>query len=177
MELEQCITNRRSMRRFQKTPVQYEDIVAMVDAARWAPSWKNSQVTRYYAVLQEDRKNQIAQSMPAFNQIACLEAPLLLVACAKKARSGYNRDGSFATNKEKGWQMYDVGLSNMLLSLKAYELGLGTVIMGYYDEQVVAQAIDLADDQEVVAVIAVGYADEMPEAPKRKNVEELLVIK
>ncbi len=49
--------------------------------------------------------------------------------------------------------------------------------MGYYDEQVVAQAIDLADDQEVVAVIAVGYADEMPEAPKRKNVEELLVIK
>ena len=84
MELEQCIINRRSIRRFQKTPVQYEDIVAMVDAARWAPSWKNSQVTRYYAVLQEDRKNQIAQSMPAFNQIACLEARFCLWPARKK---------------------------------------------------------------------------------------------
>lgn len=177
MELEQCIINRRSIRHFKNTPINSKDIISMVEAASFAPSWKNTQVTRYYAVTKEELKEKIVQSMPAFNQPACQSAPLLMIACAKKQRSGYNRDGSFSTNKQNGWQMYDVGLSNMILTLKACELGLGTVIMGYYDETAVSETIELPEDQEVIAVIAVGYPDENPEMPKRKNVEELLVIK
>lgn len=177
MELEQCIINRRSIRHFKNTPIDIKDITSMVQAARLAPSWKNTQVTRYYAVIKAELKDKIVRSMPEFNQPACQSAPLLMVACAKKERSGYNRDGSFSTNKQKGLQMYDVGLSNMLLTLKAYELGLGSVIMGYYDEEIVSQVIDLPNDQEVISVIAVGYPDEAPEMPKRKEIEELLVIK
>lgn len=177
MELEQSIVNRRSIRRFKNQSINLEDITSMVQAARMAPSWKNTQVTRYYAVINTELKEKIVQSMPEFNQPACQSAPLLMIACAKKCRSGYNRDGSFSTNKEKGWQMYDVGLSNMLLTLKAYELGLGSVIMGYYDEKIVSEVIDLPIDQEVIAVIAIGYPDENPQMPKRKEIEELLVIK
>ena len=94
MELEQIIINRRSIRRFKDQSINLEDITSMVQAARMAPSWKNTQVTRYYAVINTEIKEKIVQSMPEFNQPACQSAPLLMIACAKKCRSGYNRRSS-----------------------------------------------------------------------------------
>ena len=48
MELEQAMENRRSIRKYKAKPVETEKIRKMIQAAGLAPSWKNSQVTRYY---------------------------------------------------------------------------------------------------------------------------------
>ena len=52
--------------------------------------------------------------------------------------------------------------------------GLGTVIMGVFDEDGISSLLALPDDQELAALIAVGHPDISPDAPKRKTVEELL---
>ena len=54
MELEQAMENRRSIRKYEAKPVETEKIRKMIQAAGLAPSWKNSQVTRYYVAQSEE---------------------------------------------------------------------------------------------------------------------------
>ena len=53
-------------------------------------------------------------------------------------------------------------------------MGLGTLIMGIYDQQAIRQIAAIPEEQEIVAIIAVGYPDIAPEMPPRKEVDEIL---
>ena len=70
--------------------------------------------------------------------------------------------------------MYDAGIATQTFCLAAHDKGVGSVILGIFDEAKVAEAINLDEKQKVAALVAVGYADEQPDAPKRKTVEELV---
>lgn len=176
MTAKECIKGRRSIRKFKKQPVSPELIQELVETASYSPSWKHSQITRYVAV-EGAVKEQIADScaqMYANNGTIIKNAPVLMVVTYIKGRSGYERDGSFTTSKGDHWQMFDAGIASQSFCLAAYEQGLGTVVLGIFDEQSVAAALHLPEDREVAALIAMGYPDEAPVAPKRKPVEDLL---
>ena len=70
--------------------------------------------------------------------------------------------------------MFDVGICAQTFCLAAKEQGLGTVIMGIFDEEGITELLDIPDDQELAALIAVGYPDIDPEAPRRKPISDLL---
>ena len=89
-------------------------------------------------------------------------------------RSGYERDGSFTTSKEDRWEVFDAGIATQTFCLAAHEKGIGSVIMGIFDENKVGELIDIEEGRKVAALVAVGYPAETPEAPKRKPVEELV---
>ena len=72
--------------------------------------------------------------------------------------------------------MFDAGVASQTFCLAAHEQGLGTVIMGIFDEDKVAELINMPEDREMVALIALGYPAEEPVAPKRKTVDDLLSI-
>lgn len=176
MTAKECIKGRRSIRKFKEQPISPELIQELVETASYSPSWKHSQITRYVAV-EGAVKEQIADScaqMYANNGTIIKNAPVLMVVTYIKGRSGYERDGSFTTSKGDHWQMFDAGIASQSFCLAAYEQGLGTVILGIFDEQSVAAALHLPEDREVAALIAMGYPDEAPVAPRRKPVEDLL---
>jgi len=174
MEFQKCIEKRRSIRKFNNKEVAEETITELVQAAAYAPSWKNTQVTRYYAVKNPVVKEQVASAVPSFNKPAVESAPFIIVSCVVKGRSGYSREGGFESSKGEGWQMFDCGCSNMIFTLKAAELGLGTVIMGIYDEDKMTEFIKIPDTEEIVSIIALGYYDEEVLMPKRKDVDTIL---
>ena len=89
-------------------------------------------------------------------------------------RSGFERDGSYTTSKEDRWEVFDAGLATQTFCLAAHDKGVGTVILGIFDEVKVAEIIGVEEGQKVAALVAVGYADEEPAVPKRKSVEELV---
>ena len=91
-----------------------------------------------------------------------------------KGRSGFERDGSYSTKKEDRWQMFDVGAACQTFCLAAKEKGLGTVIMGIFDEDGISELLHIPEEQELAALIAIGWPDIDPDAPKRKSTEELL---
>ncbi len=91
-----------------------------------------------------------------------------------KGRSGFERDGSYSTKKEDRWQMFDVGAACQTFCLAAKEKGLGTVIMGIFDEDGITELLHIPEEQELAALIAIGWPDIDPDAPKRKSTEELL---
>lgn len=179
MTAKECIKGRRSIRKFADTPVSRDVIADIVETASYAPSWKHTQITRYIAV-EGELKDKIADectSAYAKNGEIIKNAPMLIAVTFIKNRSGFERDGSYSTPKEGGWQMFDAGVASEAFCLAAYEQGLGTVIMGIFDEAKAASLLEVPEERELVALIPIGYPAERPAAPKRKSVEELLSFK
>lgn len=175
-----CIKTRRSIRKFTDKKVSSDVVSEIVAASAYAPSWKNSQTTRYILVLDEALKNKIADECVMgfeYNQGTIHNAPAIMVVTTVNCRSGYERDGSFTTSKGTHWQSFDAGIATEAFCLAAHEYGLGTVIMGIFDEVKVIEALNIPENQSVSAMIALGYPNEEPVAPKRKSVEELLTVK
>ena len=59
---------------------------------------------------------------------------------------------------------------------KHYEKGLGTCIMGIYDEKKVKQILNISDDYSVSALIAIGFPASPVEVPKRKTADDVLSV-
>lgn len=178
MEFTQLTETRRSIRAYKAgTTVDRELIEQMIRSAQQAPSWKNSQTGRYYVVLSQEKLEQVKQNcLPEFNRKNCANVPVLIVTAFEKARSGFDRDGNAENELGDEWGAYDLGLQNENLILKARELGLDTLIMGIRDGEALRRELSIPDTQEVVSVIAVGYRDTEPSAPKRKELEKIAVF-
>ncbi|MEE1030572.1 MAG: nitroreductase family protein [Ruminococcus sp.] len=171
--------SRRSIRKFKDEKVSHEVIEEIVEIARFSPSWKNTQITRYHLIENEELRNKIAESCVmgfTYNTKTLLKAPALMVLSYVAKRSGFERDGSYTTSKGDAWEMFDVGVAAQTFALAACEKGVGTCMMGIFDEQQVAEAIGLSEKERVGVLIALGYPDEEPEAPRRKEVADLLSI-
>ena len=176
MTAQECIKERRSIRRFKPDKIAHELLSGIIETASYAPSWKNTQITRYIAV-EGALKDQIAQegTAPFPNNGKIIEnAPMLIAVTVIKNRCGYERDGSFTTPRKDTWQMYDAGVASQSFCLAAYEQGVGSVILGIFDQDRITSLLQLHEDRELVALIPIGYPDETPEAPRRKPVSELL---
>jgi len=176
MTAKECILGRRSIRRFKTDAIDHELLKQIIETASYAPSWKNTQITRYMAV-EGALKDKIAEEgtkMFPNNGNIIKNAPMLIAVTVIKCRSGYERDGSFSTDRGDGWQMYDAGVASQTFCLAAHEAGLGSVIMGIFDRPVISSLLQLPEDRELVALIPIGYPDEEPAAPRRKPVDELI---
>lgn len=176
MTAKECIKGRRSIRQFSDKPVPHDVLEQIVETASFAPSWKHTQITRYIAVESALKDKIAAECTTAYakNGEIINSAPMVVAVTYMKNRSGFERDGSFSTPKEGGWQMFDAGIASEAFCLAAYEQGLGTVILGIFDEAKAASYLEIPEDRELVALIPIGYPAEEPVAPKRKPVEELL---
>ncbi len=177
MELMTGIKSRRSIRKFTDEKVSREVMQEVIDAARFAPSWKNTQIARYTVIENEELKATLANECMSgfeFNTKTLNRAAAVVVVSYVTKRCGYERDGSFSTTKGDRWEMFDAGIATQTFCLAAHEKGLGTCIMGIFDEDKVAEAIQLDENQKVGAVIAIGYPAIEVDAPPRKEVEVLV---
>ena len=176
MTAKECILTRRSIRKFKNTPIDHALIDEIVETASYAPSWKHTQITRYVAVEGALKNRIVAEATSAYpdNGKIIASAPMLIVVCMVTKRSGFERDGSYSTKKEDRWQMFDVGAACQTFCLAAHDAGLGTVIMGIWDEDGITDLLQIPEDQELAALIAIGHPDIDPDTPKRKSVSDLL---
>lgn len=178
METLTCIKERRSIRKFKPEAVDRDTVMEIVEAAAYAPSWKNTQISRYVVIEDKSLIEKIASECVldfTYNTKTMLGAPQLVVQTYVAGRSGYEKDGSFTTPKGDRWESYDAGIAAQTFCLAAHEKGVGTVILGIFDDDKVAKAIGLPEGQKVAALIPMGYPQgEAPAAPKRKAAEELV---
>lgn len=117
MELQTCIEQRRSVRKYKNQSVPRELIREIIKAATFAPSWKNSQVSRYY-VAEGNAKKELASYLGEFNGRNVQDAPVLIVSTVVNKRSGFTRAGEYETHLKDGFQYYDCGMQSMNLCLR-----------------------------------------------------------
>ena len=179
MQALDCIRTRRSIRKFTDEPVSHETLEKIIESASYSPSWKNTQIVRYIAIESPELKDRIATECTTsftYNAGTMNSAPMLIAVTVIKNRCGFERDGSYTTSRKDTWQMFDAGIASQTFCLAAHEYGLGTVIMGIFDDSL-ADVLEIPEDRELVNIICIGHPAEEPEMPKRKSVSDLLIYK
>lgn len=178
MQLQSCILTRRSIRKFTDEAVSHETLEKIISLTAYAPSWKNTQISRYIAIENPEILDEICKTYSPFNAKIISGCKTLIAQTFIKNRSGFERDGSYSTDRNDGWQYYDCGISAQTFCLAAHEFGVGSVILGVFDRPALERYLEIPDDQELMALIAIGYPqEENVPAPKRKDVQTLLSYK
>jgi len=174
MELMDVIKGRRSIRKYKPDPVGDKDLETVLEAARWAPSWANTQCVRWIVVRDRDTKAQLQETLSATNpgREAMISAPIVLVLCAETGRAGIKR-GEAVTDKGD-WFMFDAALAVQNLTLMAHALGLGTVNIGYFDASKAQQILQMPAGIRAVELIPLGYPNEQPKGPGRKELTDIV---
>ncbi len=185
MDVRQAVRERRSIRKYRTEPVTGEALHTILEAARWAPSWANSQCWRLIVVQDQETKSELAETLrsrkPGGKNAATKavgEAPVVIVACAERGLSGCyasedNRNIPL-TDKGEWWFMFDLGLAMQNVTLAAHALGLGTVHIGLFDTGEVARILGIPDNIAVVELMPLGWPDEQPPVRPRRELSEFV---
>ena len=151
--IHELLARRWSGRAFDSDrPVSRADLMARLEAARWAPSCFGEEPWRY---ILWDRNRSEFSWQKAFdclnpgNQVWAMNAPILLLALAGdrfRERGTANR-----------WARYDTGAASENLCLQATALGLMAHQMGGFDADEVRESFSIPPDYQPMAMIAVGH--------------------
>jgi len=182
MELLDAINARRSIRRFKSTPVEDEKVELVLEAARRAPSWANTQCWRFVVVRDAEMRNRLADTAfgvggghPNMATEAMRVAPVAIVACAELGKAGCSHEEPREPVTDKGdWFMFDTALAMQNMVLAAHALGLGTVYVGAFDSVEVERILGVPEGYKVVSMTPLGYPDEEPKPRPRKELGEIV---
>jgi len=153
VKIHDLIASRWSPRAFAADKlVSDEDLIALLEAARWAPSCFNDQPWRFIVcnkATDETAWQSALDLLVEKNQLWAKNAPILLLAVAM---SNFNHNGS-----PNRWAMYDTGAATLSLCLQANALGLSVHQMGGFDAGKSRQVFKLPEDCTPMSMLAVGY--------------------
>lgn len=175
MDLKTAILTRRSIRKFSDYKVSDKEINTILEAARWAPSWANTQTWDFIVVRDKGLIEKITELYSPNNPArkCSLSASVLIVACSKLGISGC-KEGIERT-KFQEWFMFDMGMAVQNISLMAHGLGLGSVVVGSMGHGKCGELLKLPEGYDVICAIPVGKpAVEKKKGPPRKEPEEFI---
>ena len=168
MDFFDVIRLRRSVRLFKKQAVAPEILIQVLETVRSSPTAGNLQAYQVYLAEDPEAIRGLAQA--AHGQECVTSAPAVLVFCADAPRSA-------ARYSERGTTLYciqDATIAATMAHLSTTALGLGSVFVGAFDEEAVAQVIGAPSTQRPVAMIPIGFPDETPEATDRRSLDDLV---
>ena len=171
----EIVRERRSVRKYEDRAVPPEILDEILEAARWAPSWANTQCWDIVVVADPQVKNALQESLPPKGNPArgaIVQAPVVLAICGRLALSGYYK--TLATTKFGDWFLFDLGIATQNICLAAHNRGLGTVIVGLFDHDRAGEALNLPAGYEVPVLIPLGYPAKRGTAPPRKTLAEFV---
>jgi len=173
-ELMDIIKGRRSVRSYQDRSISEEDLNQILESIKWSPSWANTQCWEIIVMRDPKVKERVKEILPKSNPAAkhFAEAPVVLALCAKLASSGYYKGE--VTTKFGDWFMFDLGIATQSVCLTAYDLGIGTVVVGLFEHDKVAKELGVPDGYDLAALIPMGYPTKEANAPKRREISEFV---
>jgi nitroreductase len=165
------IANRWSPRAFDANkPVTQEQITALCEAARWAPSCFGDQPWRFIVWNKADDESvwqQAFDCMVPSNQTWAKNAPVLMLVCA---------DTLFGHNQQPNrWAQYDTGAAAENLVLQAASMGLAAHQMGGFNSDLAREKFNIPAQYTPMAMLAVGYegdANNLPDDLKTRELAE-----
>jgi nitroreductase len=153
------VRSRQSVRKYSSQQVLTSDIDLCLEAARLAPSASNSQPWRFIvvddAVLRLKIAEATAKGVPFNNFVK--QAPVLIVIIVERPAFFTRLAGKL---KHKDFEWTDMGIAAEHFCLQATELGLGSCMIGWFDEKRIMELLNVPKTKRVGLVITLGYAPE-----------------
>lgn len=167
-DIMKVIKERWSPREFSNEKVPIEDLKAMFEAARYAPSCFNEQPWKYIVAYENDDVEILRDLLMEGNSWA-KKAPVLVIAISKNI---FKRN-----NKKNNYNKFDTGTSWGFLSLEAKRRGYDTHGMAGFSKKKARDILNIPEDYDIIAMIAIGKiiksGNEKPNT--RKSLEEVMI--
>lgn len=165
LDIHEYIRKRWSPYGYSNKPVPKEDLLAILEAARWAASSYNEQPWRFVIATRDDEAayKKLLDCLVEANQAWAQNAPVLMLGFTKKTFTLNDRPNRVAE--------HDLGLAAATLTFEATRRGLHVHQMAGIDQEKSAKVYNAPDDFVAVTALAVGYAVEdtskLPESARK----------
>jgi nitroreductase len=144
MEIMEAITKRRSIRRFKSQEVEQWKLDLALEAARWAPSSKNSQPWEFIVIRDRKTLAEIAEESVYGKHIS--QSPLAVAFVTDPSKSNRHEvDGALATQN---------------FSLAAWAMGLGTCWTGTMNRERIKAILGIPGNKNLLTILPIGYPEE-----------------
>ena len=204
LTVKEAIEQRRSIRRFRPEPVPDEQVTALLEAARLAPSGCNAQPWRFKTVTDKETKLKLAAA--AYGQTFVAQAPLVFVCCVDingylegtvsgiqdlgkigavddrivgilmKRASQSEAQIKVMTREQLGSRIaFNVAIAVEHMVLRALDFGLGSCWVRLMDERAVKDIFGWSEDIYIVALLPVGYPGEAPSPRRRLGIKDIVI--
>jgi len=163
MMLLDAIRKRYSCRSYYQKSIEKDKLDCILEAARLAPSARNTQDWRFVVVIDSDIKSRVAETTNRPEVFK--KAGAIIAACS-------NSNEIMRCGQAIG--PIDVAIALEHISLQAADLGLGTCWIGSFDADKVRQILAIPQGINIIELMTVGYpADSKPET-KREPIEKIV---
>ena len=165
---------RQSVRAYKYKPVENEKLLRCIEAARLAPSACNAQPWKFIVVDEPELKNKIADLTS--NRLLPLnhftkQAPVHVVLVMEKPNL---TSGIGSSLRNKHFPLIDIGIAAEHFCLQATYEGLGTCMIGWFNEKEVKRLLGIPRNKRAMLIITVGYSsDDRIRDKKRKPISEI----
>lgn len=158
---------RQSDRKYKSQAVEREKIIQCLETARISPSANNSQPWKFVVVDDFEKKEQIAECSIGLGMNKFTHQCPVIVAVVLEKQNFMSTIGSMIKNKD--YSLFDLGIVVNQFCLQATDLGLGTCIIGWFDEKKIKKILGVKN-RRIPLLISVGY----PDSPTREKVRKPL---
>ena len=174
MNFTELAKNRRSIRAYEAREINREELESCIEVARFSPSACHSQPWRFVVVDDPATKNKISETFSgtySMNTFA-RDAAAFVVIVAEKMKFP-----AWAGNKlrKTDFRRIDIGIACAHIVLRARELGIGTCILGWFNEKKLKKILSVPYGKRIELVISMGYPTnrEVPEKVLKDKAEVL----
>ncbi|MBR7175770.1 MAG: nitroreductase family protein [Bacteroidales bacterium] len=169
MKFAELVKIRQSDRKYKNQEVEKEKILQCLETARLSPSANNSQPWKFVVVDDVEKKEQIAECSIGLGMNKFTHQCPVIVAVVIEKQDFMTKIGGIIKNKD--YSTFDVGIAVNQFCLQAADLGLGTCIMGWFDEKKIKKILGVKN-RRIPLLISLGY----PDAPTREKVRKPLDV-
>lgn len=162
------VQSRQSDRAYIEKEVEKDKLLRCLEASRLAPSACNSQPWTFIVVDNTELKNKVAEATA--NALLPLnhftkQAPIHIVIVLESPKLVSQLGGAI---KNKEYPLIDIGIAAEHFCLQATSEGLGTCILGWFNEKKVKQLLNIPKGKRPLLIITLGY----PAKPTRKKIRK-----
>ncbi len=170
----EIIVSRQSDRRYSDKPVEKEKLGRIIDAGRMSPSACNAQPWKFVVVTDPELLKRLAEAASAkllhMNKFVA-QAPAMIVIIREKPNFVSKIGG---TIKNKDYSLIDIGIASENICLQATAEGLGSCMIGWFDEAEARKILGIPGTKRVELIITLGYSQSEYRTKKRKPPGEVV---
>jgi nitroreductase len=166
------LLKRQSDRKYSSKKVEEEKILSCLEAGRLSPSACNSQPWSFVVIDQEPVLQQAQKRIATMGMNRFVKQVPVLIAIVLEKPNFTASIGSVIKDKE--YPLLDIGIATNNICMQATELGLGSCILGWFDEKGLKQLLDVPESKRIPLVIALGYPTTVTRKKIRKPMKEII---
>lgn len=169
----QLVASRQSDRAYDENrPVETEKLERIMEAARLAPSACNAQPWKFVVVTDKELSVKVGKATAGLgmNKFA-RNAPVHILVVEESANITSLLGGKV---KDKHFPLIDVGIATAHIVLAAENEGLGSCILGWFDEKEIKQLVGIPASKRLLLDIVIGYPLKEKRKKMRKAAEKVI---